>query len=110
KPIVSTTATGVNGGQEIDTDVFLDPVSGKSYLYWGNGYGDVAELNEDMVSLKEKTTNIITPDETFREGFYVFYCNGTYYFLCSENGPRSENCWVRYGTSISPMGRIDIPE
>src|SRR5690606_41945804 len=71
KPLVSTKPAGVHGGQEIDPDVFHDPVSGKSYLYWGNGYGAVAELNEDMVSLKEKTTKIITPDETFREGLSV---------------------------------------
>lgn len=110
KPLVSTKPAGVNGGQEIDPDVFQDPVSGKSYLYWGNGYGAVAELNEDMVSLKENTTKIITPDETFREGFYVFYRNGTYYFLWSEDDTRSENYRVRYGTSKSPMGPIDIPE
>ncbi len=110
KPLVSTKPEGVRGGQEIDPDVFQDPVSGKYYLYWGNGYGAVAELNDDMVSLKENTTKVITPDETFREGFYVFYRNGTYYFLWSEDDTRSENYRVRYGTSKSPTGPIEIPE
>ncbi len=110
KPLVATKPEGVRGGQEIDPDVFQDPVSGKYYLYWGNGYGAVAELNDDMVSLKENTTKVITPDETFREGFYVFYRKGTYYFLWSEDDTRSENYRVRYGTSKSPTGPIEIPE
>lgn len=38
RPIVSKLPQGVGGGQEIDVDVFQDPVSGKYYLYWGNGY------------------------------------------------------------------------
>ena len=35
-PII--TESPVGHGQQIDVDVFTDPVSGKSYLYWGNGY------------------------------------------------------------------------
>ena len=31
RPVV--TASPVGGGQQIDVDVFTDPVSGKSYLY-----------------------------------------------------------------------------
>ena len=42
-PIVTDSPTG--NGQQIDVDVFTDPVSGKSYLYWGNGYMAGAELN-----------------------------------------------------------------
>lgn len=110
KPLVATKPAGIKGGQEIDPDVFRDPVNGKYYLYWGNGYGAVAELNDDMVSLKENTTKVITPDATFREGFYVFYRSGTYYFLWSENDTRSEDYRVRYGTSKSPTGPIEIPE
>ncbi|PRD56512.1 family 43 glycosylhydrolase [Sphingobacterium gobiense] len=110
KPLVATKPAGIKGGQEIDPAVFHDSVSGKYYLYWGNGYGAVAELNDDMVSLNENTTKVITPDTTFREGFYVFYRKGTYYFLWSENDTRSEDYRVRYGTSKSPTGPIEIPE
>ena len=46
------TESPVGHGQQIDVDVFTDPVSGKSYLYWGNGYMAGAELNEDMLSIK----------------------------------------------------------
>ncbi|WP_134087701.1 family 43 glycosylhydrolase [Olivibacter sp. XZL3] len=110
KPLIATKPPGVRGGQEIDPDVFTDPKSGKSYLYWGNGYMAVAELNKDMVSIKENTLKVITPDKTFREGTYVFYRKGRYYFLWSEDDTRSENYRVRYGTSKSPLGPIEIPE
>lgn len=110
KALVDSKPEGVNEGQEIDPDVFRDPVSGKSYLYWGNGYAAVAELNDDMVSLKPNTTRVITPDNTFREGIYVFYRKGMYYFVWSEDDTRSENYRVRYGTSDSPLGPIKVPD
>ena len=110
KPLIDFKPEGVKGGQEIDPAVFNDPKSGKSYLYWGNGYLAVAELNRDMVSIKKNTIKVLTPDKTFREGVYVFYRNGLYYFLWSENDTRSENYRVRYGTSTSPYGPIIVPE
>ncbi len=110
KALVSSRPEGVNGGQEIDPDVFTDPKTGKSYLYWGNGYMAVAELNKDMVSLKEGSTKIIKVDNTFREGTYVIYRNGNYYFLWSEDDTRSPNYKVRYGISKSPVGPIEIPK
>lgn len=109
KPVVDKFPEGITGGQQIDPDVFTDPNSGKNYLYWGNGYMAVAELNIDMISLKEGSTKVITPDTTFREGTYVLYRNGTYYFMWSEDDTRSENYRVRYGTSDSPTGEIKVP-
>ena len=110
RALIAEKPEGVSGGQEIDPDVFHDSVSGKYYLYWGNGYAAVAELNRDMVSIKKKSTKIITPDNTFRVGIYVFYREGKYYFLWSEDDTRSENYRVRYGTSASPLGPITVPE
>jgi beta-xylosidase len=110
KPLIDFKPEGVKGGQEIDPDVFRDPASGKYFLYWGNGYAAVAELNKDMVSIKKNTIKVITPDKTFREGLYVFYRKGLYYFLWSEDDTRSENYRVRYGTSKSPIGPIYVPE
>ncbi|WP_316835368.1 family 43 glycosylhydrolase [Pedobacter nutrimenti] len=110
KPLVNFKPTGVNGGQEIDPAVFTDPKTGKSYLYWGNGYLAVAELNKDMVSLKKNTTKVLKTDHTFREGCYVFYRKGTYYFLWSQDDTRSENYRVRYGISKSATGPIVIQE
>jgi arabinoxylan arabinofuranohydrolase len=110
KPLIDFRPEGVKGGQEIDPDVFMDPKTGKSYLYWGNGYLAVAELNEDMISIKKNTLKVMTPDNTFREGVYVFYRKGLYYFLWSEDDTRSENYRVRYATSSSPTGPLNIPE
>lgn len=109
KPLVAEKPAGIKGGQEIDPDVFTDPKTGKSYLYWGNGYMAVAELNEDMTSFKTDTPQIIKVDKTYREGTYVFYRKGTYYFMWSEDDTRSPNYRVRYGTSTSPTGPLTIP-
>jgi arabinoxylan arabinofuranohydrolase len=109
KPLLDKLPEGVKGGQQIDPAVFTDPKTGKSYIYWGNGYMAVAELNDDNISIKPGTTKVITPDQTFREGCYVIYRNGTYYFMWSEDDTRSPNYKVRYGTSDSPIGKINIP-
>ncbi len=110
KPLISQRPHGTKGGQEIDPDVFEDPASGKTYLYWGNGYMAVAELNKDMVSIDTNTIKIITPDTTFREGAEVAYRNGRYYFMWSEDDTRSPRYKVRYGYADSPTATIIIPE
>lgn len=110
KALIDFKPEGVKGGQEIDPDVFTDPKTGKSYLYWGNGYMAVAELNKDMISIKKNTVKVMTPDNTFREAIEVFYRNGIYYFLWSEDDTRSENYRVRYATSKSPLGPLEIPK
>lgn len=110
KALVSKRPESIKDGQEIDPDVFTDPKTGKSYLYWGNGYMAVAELNADMISLKPNSTKVIKVDDTFREGTYVIYRKGIYYFLWSEDDTRSPNYKVRYGTSKSPLGPIEIPK
>lgn len=111
-PIVSDSPVG--RGQQIDVDVFQDPLSGKYYLYWGNGYMAGAELNDDMTSIREETITVMTPEggtlETyaFREAPYVFFRNGTYYFMWSVDDTGSPNYHVAYGTSDSPLGKIRI--
>lgn len=114
KPIV--TSSPVGHGQQIDVDVFTDPVSGKSYLYWGNGYMAGAELNDDMISIKPETVTIMTPeggslaDYEYREAPYVIFRDGTYYFLWSVDDTGSPNYHVAYGTSKSPLGPIEVAE
>ena len=110
KALIAGKPKGIKGGQEIDPDVFNDPKTNKSYLYWGNGYMAVAPLNDDMISIDTSAIKIITPNNDFREGTEVFYRNGKYYFLWSEDDTRSENYRVRYGFSDSPTGKITIPE
>ena len=109
QPLISSTPFGASG-QQIDPDVFYDPVSDKTYLYWGNGYMARTELNEDMISLNQSTIKVMTPNSTFREGAEVFYRDGKYYFLWSENDTRSPDYRVRYGTSDSPTGSLTIPK
>ena len=97
----------------IDSDVFTDPVSGQAYLYYGNGQLHYRLLNDDMVSV-DGTEYTITPaggslaDYAFREGAYVFYRNGLYYFLWSVDDTGSPNYHVAYGTSTSPTGPIKV--
>lgn len=110
KPLVDKLPNGVSGGQQIDPEVFTDPKTGKNYLYWGNGYMACAELNDDMISIKSESVNVITPDDTFHEGTTVFFRNGKYYFLWSQDDTRSENYCVRYGISDTPTGKITIPK
>ena len=113
-PIITDSPVG--HGQQIDVDVFTDPVSGKRYLYWGNGYMAGAELNKDMVSIKKKTLTVLTPkggtlqDYAYREAPYVFYRNGIYYFLWSVDDTGSPNYHVAYGTSDSPLGPIKVAD
>lgn len=109
KALINFKPAGVRGGQEIDPDVFTDPVSGKSYLYWGNGYMAGVELNDDMVSIKTETMKVLTPDRTFREAVYVIFRKGVYYFMWSEDDTGSPNYKVRYATSTSPLGPLTIP-
>lgn len=110
--IVKDSPTG--HGQQIDVDVFTDPKTNKSYLYWGNGYMAGAELNDDMVSIKQETIKILTPeggtlkDYAYREATYVFYRKGIYYFMWSVDDTASKNYHVAYGTSKSPLGPIEV--
>lgn len=103
-------------GQQIDVDVFTDSVSGKSYLYWGNGYMAGAELNPDMTSIKKETITVMTPeggtleDYNYREAPYVIYRDGRYYFMWSVDDTGSPNYHVAYGTSDSPLGKINVAE
>ncbi len=114
KPIISESPVG--HGQQIDVDVFQDPKSKKTYIYWGNGYMAGAELNDDMTSLKENTITVMTPkggtlrDYAFREAAYVFYRKGLYYFLWSVDDTGSPNYHVAYGTSKSPLGPIKVAD
>ena len=109
KALIDQHPPGVKHGQVIDPDVFTDPKSGKSYLYWGNGYMAGAELHDDMVSIKHETLAVLTPDATFREGSHIFLRNGVYYFLWSENDTRDPDYRVRYGTAEAPLGKINVP-
>ena len=107
KPMIPMPTEGPMKNHIIDPDVFQDPQTGKYYLYWGNGFLAVCELNDDMLSLKEETLKYIIPMEEkrkyhYNEGSYVFFRKGKYYFSWSENDTRSPDYQVRYMMSNSP--------
>ena len=109
KPLFTTTS----GGQMIDSDVFTDPVSGQTYLYYGNGRMHYRLLSDDMMSVVGQEYDITPSGGTlstyaYREGTYVFYRNGIYYFLWSVDDTGAQNYHVAYGTSTSPKGPIKV--
>lgn len=113
KPMIPQPKEGPLKGHIIDPDVFHDPVSGKYYLYWGNAFLVCAELNDDMLSIKDDTMRYVIPREKqkdyhYSEGSYVFYRDGKYYFMWPENDTRSPEYRVRYAISDSPV-RLDNP-
>jgi hypothetical protein len=111
KPLIDKFPEGMTRGQNIDPDIFLDPKSGKAFLYWGNYFMAVCELNNDMISIKPNTTRVLIPDATYHsEGVYVFYRKGFYYFTWSKNDTRSPDYEVRYVKSTSPTGPFDASE
>lgn len=104
KPLLDKAPAG-QSGQVIDPDVFQDPKTGKYYLYWGNSSMAVSELGDDMTSIKD--TKVLIPrnkkrEYNYNEGTYVFYRDGKYYFMWSENDTRSTYYRVRYLISDSP--------
>ena len=103
--------------KQIDPFVFFD--NGKFYLYHvrlqnGNRIF-VAEMNEDLQSIKpetlkeclhseEKWENTENREWTVSEGPSVFKNDGLYYLLYSANDFRNPNYAVGYATAKSPMG------
>lgn len=94
----------VTSSQAIDPDVFLDPKTSKYYLYWGNGNPLMAELADDMVSLKSGTIQNISGLTDFREGSFVVYREPYYHFTYSIDDTGSENYRVGYATSTNATG------
>lgn len=94
----------VTSGQAIDPDAFQDPQTGKYYIAWGNGSPVIAELNDDMVSVKSGTYQRITGLTDFREGIFLNYRNGIYHLTYSIDDTGSENYRIGYATSTSING------
>ncbi|KAI0143176.1 glycosyl hydrolase [Xylariaceae sp. FL1272] len=94
----------LTSGQAIDSAAFLDPQSGKYYLYWGNGSPLLAELSDDMLSIDTSTLAAPTGLTDFREGSFMIYRNGIYHFTYSINDTRSVDYQVGYATGMSATG------
>ena len=94
----------VTSGQAIDPAAFHDPVSGKWYLGWGNGSPVLAELNDDMISIKAGTYQRINGLTNFREGVFFNYRDGLYHLTYAIDDTGSENYRVGYATATSMTG------
>ncbi|KAK7752144.1 hypothetical protein SLS62_005888 [Diatrype stigma] len=94
----------ITTNQAIDPVVFQDPASGTYYLYWGNGVPLVAELGDNMVSIKWETLGQLEGLVDFREGLFINYRQGLYHLTYSIDDTRSENYRVGYATSETALG------
>lgn len=95
----------LTSGQAIDPDAFQDPISGKYYLFWGNGIALMGELGDDLISIKWDTVEDITANLTgFREGQFIVYREGLYHLTYSVDDTGSVNYHVGYATATSVLG------
>ncbi len=93
---------GVNG---IDPNVLIDD-DGRAYIYYGGGKElFVAELNDDMKSIKGKPQKIEKLPDGYKEGSFMFKKNGLYYFTFPHDQSGSEE--IAYATGKNPMGPFE---
>lgn len=91
--------------QSIDPYAFLDPVSGRHWLFWGNGKALAARLSEDMLSIEADTLVQLSGTLTsFNEGSSIAYRNGVYHFNYAINDTRSEYYATGYATATNLTG------
>jgi xylan 1,4-beta-xylosidase len=104
----------------IDPSPFLDPVSGKYYLYYSQDQATdpqniarvyVMELADNMLGMKAGTTASLcitaesqSWESQWQEGAVVREHNGTYYLFYSSRCYCSDTYAVGYATSPSPKG------
>ena len=110
-PIVSQSTAGANRMQNIDPTAFVDK-DGRAYLYWGT-FGQLrgAELESDMVTLKNTPVAVHTL-KGFFEAPWFFRRGETWYMVYADNqaGPNSPctaavyYACIAYGTAPDALG------
>lgn len=103
-------AAGVEMGQAIDPSIFTED-DGTSYILFGNGKAAIAQLNEDMVSIKEGTLKQINGLTEFRESVVVIKVDGKYHWTWSCDDANSPDYHVNYGVSdklIQDDGKVNV--
>lgn len=97
--------TGGKGFEAIDPAVFVDPKSGKRYLYAGGSNGAtlrVWSLAPDMVTIEAEVK--VDQPPRFTEGAFMHERNGTYYLSWSAGKWNMSTYQVHYAVSPSPTG------
>ncbi|MGO4547101.1 family 43 glycosylhydrolase [Paenibacillus sp. 2TAB23] len=105
--------------KEIDAHIFTDD-DGKTYMYFvrfnNNNHLLVAEMNDDMKTIKEDTIKFVfaptqewensqkPPVASINEGPFVIKHKGTYYMTYSGNHFQSPDYGVGYATAPTPLG------
>lgn len=94
-------------GQVIDPSIFTDD-DGTSYLFLGNGGNGtaMAELNDDMLTVKTDTLKRVNGMKDFRESVVVVKRNGLYHFTWSCDDTGSPNYHVNYGVADKLDGNV----
>jgi len=64
----------------------------------------MAELNDDMLSIKPSTLQVPRGLTDFREASFMVYRKGLYHFTYSIDDTRSENYRIGYATGTSATG------
>ncbi len=105
------------GFQDIDPMLFVDPVSSKSYLYYGSGWHSirVVEMSDDLRSIKSLPTDLLWPSERdyeqLVEASYVVYRNGWYFlFYSGDSATDPPHYAVMVARSRSPLGPFERME
>ena len=97
--------TGGNGFEAIDPMVFIDPRSGKAYLYAGGSAGArlrIWELAPDMIYIAREAP--VEQPPNFTEGSFMHERGGTYYLSYSHGHWNGPDYSVHYATAPSPLG------
>lgn len=92
---------GLGGDCMIDPCVFIDDDDRVYMYYGGGGMCRGAEMNADMISMKEEMRPMEGLDD-FHEATWVFKRNGIYYLTYSDNIPGSNR--LKYAISRHPLG------
>jgi beta-xylosidase len=97
--------TGGNGFEAIDPMVFVDPKSGKAYLYAGGSAGAklrIFEMKPNMIEIAREIP-VETPPN-FTEGAFVHERGGIYYLSYSHGRFNGPDYSVYYATGKTPVG------
>ena len=97
--------TGGHGFEAIDPMAFVDPRSGKAYLYAGGSAGAtlrIFELKPNMTEIAREIP-VETPPQ-FTEGAFVHERDGIYYLSYSHGHWNGPDYSVHYATGPSPVG------